>query len=143
LRTAVADDVGNAARVVDYLDDVEFVMSYAIPSNVSLEHVFRTEFLQMVRNTTKPILFTSDNGEDSRNIIEMAAVVAGGKENLRQKPFVVNFTQPTPPLQYSADGVAKMLACADESISRSHHSRPDAGRQFSCHDGRHMCSVVG
>ncbi len=116
LRIAVADDVGHAAKVADYLPDMDFVMSYGIPSDAPLGRTFRTEFLQMVRNTAKPIIFTSDNGRDTLRILEMAAAVAGGMDNLRAKPFAMNFTQPTAPLQHSADGLSKMLACAEEGV---------------------------
>jgi trimethylamine--corrinoid protein Co-methyltransferase len=70
----------------------------------------------MVRNSKKPIVFTSDNGMDSRRIIEMAAVVAGGMEHLREKPFLVNYSQPTSPLQHSLDALGKVFACAEAGI---------------------------
>ncbi|MBW1712022.1 MAG: trimethylamine methyltransferase family protein [Deltaproteobacteria bacterium] len=116
LRLTVAQDIANMARVVDYLPDMDFLMSYGIPSDADMERVYRTEFMEMVCNSTKPIVFTSDNGPDSRRIIDMAAVVAGGLEELRQKPFVLSYAQPTSPLQHSFDALGKVLTCAEADI---------------------------
>jgi len=116
LRLTVAEDIGNMAKVVDLMANMEFLMSYGIPSDCALEKVYLVEFLQMVGNSRKPIVFTSDNEEVSTRIIEMAALVAGGLDSLKEKPFVLNYSQPTSPLQHSEDAIGKMFACADHRI---------------------------
>ena len=116
LRATVARDIANMAKMVDYLPNLEFLMSHGIPSDCPLDRVYRTEFLEMVKNSTKPIVFTSDNGSDSQRIIEMAAVIAGGTDRLREKPFVINYSQPTSPLQHSLDALGKVFACAEAGI---------------------------
>jgi trimethylamine--corrinoid protein Co-methyltransferase len=116
LRLTVTQDIADMARVVDALPNLDFLMSYGIPYDCPLETVFQTEFDAMVRNSTKPIVFTSQNAEDSRIIVGMAAAAAGGTERLRRKPFVLNYTQPTSPLQHSSDGIGKLLAGADLEV---------------------------
>ncbi len=116
LRLTVAQDIANMARVVDYLPNLDFLMSHGIPSDCPLDRVYRNEFKEMVKNSTKPIVFTSDNGEDSRRIIEMAALVVGGMDQLREKPFVLNYSQPTSPLTHSFDALGKILTCAELEI---------------------------
>ena len=116
IRLTVAKDIGDMAKVVDRLENVEFMMSYGIPSDCPLETVYLVEFFQMVSNSRKPIVFTSDNQEVSNRIIDMAALVAGSMEDLKSKPFVLNYSQPTSPLQHSEDAIGKMFACADHQI---------------------------
>ena len=116
LRLTLARDIGDMAKVVDALPDMDFVMSYGIPSDSELEKVFQTEFVQMVENTSKPIVFTSDNGHVSQQIIDIAALVAGGSSALKEKPFILNYSQPTSPLQHSHDALGKMFACAQAEI---------------------------
>lgn len=116
LRLTVSQDIGNMAKVVDCLPNLDFLMSHGIPSDVPLDRVYRTEFVEMVKNSTKPIVFTSDNGDDSRRIIEMAAIIAGGLKNLQAKPYVMNYSQPTSPLQHSFDAMGKLLTCAELDI---------------------------
>lgn len=116
IRLTVAEDVGNMAKVVEQSENIEFLMSYGIPSDCALKKVYPVEFLQMVGNSRKPIVFTSDNEAVSNRIIEMAALVAGGMDKLKEKPFVLNYSQPTSPLQHSEDAIGKMFACADHQI---------------------------
>ena len=116
LRMTVAQDIADMARVVDSLPDMDFIMSYGIPSDVPAQRIYRTEFLQMVANSTKPIVFTSDNGQDARLIVEMAATVVSGLDRLRERPFVLAYSQPTSPLQHSQDALGKLLVCAELGI---------------------------
>jgi trimethylamine--corrinoid protein Co-methyltransferase len=116
VRLTVSQDIANMAKLVDYLSNYDFLMSYGIPSDVPLDIVYQTEFLEMVKNSSKPIVFTSNNGNDSKRIIEMAAVIVGGLENLRKRPFIMNYSQPTSPLQHSFDAMDKLLTCADFGV---------------------------
>jgi trimethylamine--corrinoid protein Co-methyltransferase len=116
IRLTVAEDIGDMAKVVERMENIEFLMSYGIPSDCALEKVYLVEFVQMVSNSRKPIVFTSDNETVSTQIIEMAALVAGGINNLQQKPYVLNYSQPTSPLQHSEDAIGKVFACADHWI---------------------------
>jgi len=116
IRLTVAEDIGNMAKVAQRMENIEFLMSYGIPSDCALEKVYLVEFLQMVGNSSKPIVFTSDNESVSTRIIEMAALVAGGSDKLKEKPFVLNYSQPTSPLQHSEEAIGKMFACADRGI---------------------------
>ncbi|MFB3906172.1 MAG: trimethylamine methyltransferase family protein [Acidobacteriota bacterium] len=116
LRATVGEDIARMARLVDALPNLDFLMSYGIPFDTPFDRLYRMEFFQMVSNSSKPIVFTSDHGEDSRRIIEMAAAVAGGLAQLRERPFVLNYSQPTSPLQHSEDALGKVLVCAELGI---------------------------
>ena len=116
IRLTVARDIGDMARISQSMPNIEFLMSYGIPSDCALEKVYLVEFLQMIGNSSKPIVFTSDNQAVSIRIIEMAALVAGGLDALKRKPFLLNYAQPTSPLQHSEDALGKMFACADHGI---------------------------
>lgn len=116
LRLTLAEDIGDMAEVVEACDNIDFLMSYGIPSDVPLPKVYHHAFYQMVSRSLKPIVFTSDNGEVSEEIISMAALIAGGKEELKEKPFILNYSQPTSPLQHSEDALGKLFTCADAGI---------------------------
>ena len=116
LRSSTAQDIANMARVVDYLPNIDFLMSYGIPFDRPNRLHYRYEFFEMVKNTTKPIVFTSSDGDDSRKIIEMAAVAVGGLHKLQAKPFILNYCQPISPLQHSLEGMGKILVCSELGI---------------------------
>ena len=116
LRPSTLDDVKNAARVVDYCSDIDFVASYALPMEAQTNMMYVECFRAELENTVKPIFFTAAGGEDLAAMIEIAEAVAGGEAELREKPFLINYSEPTPPLVHSFGAVSKLLLCADKGV---------------------------
>jgi trimethylamine--corrinoid protein Co-methyltransferase len=73
-------------------------------------------FRAMVETSTKPLFFTAAGYDDLAVIIEMAAAVAGGDERLRERPFLIQYSEPTPPLTHSFGAVSKLFLCADRGV---------------------------
>ena len=115
-RTSAKDDICAAAKLLDYLPNYDFLMSYGIatdmPASVSDLHQFEA----MTRNSSKPIVFTSHNAENTEAIIEMAAACVGGVDKLKQNPYIILFSQPIPPLVHTDDGIGKMYKCIEYDI---------------------------
>jgi trimethylamine--corrinoid protein Co-methyltransferase len=116
LRTSTLQDVKNAARVVDYCSDIDFVASFALPNEAKINTMYIECFRAELENTVKPIFFTAAGSEDLAVMIEIAEAVAGGEEALREKPFLINYSEPTPPLVHSYGAVSKLLLCADKGV---------------------------
>src|SRR5512136_125921 len=116
LRPSTLDDVKNAARVVDYCSDIDFVASYALPMEAQTNMMYVECFRAELENTVKPIFFTAAGGDDLAAMIEIAEAVAGGEAELREKPFLINYSEPTPPLVHSFGAVSKLLLCADKGV---------------------------
>jgi len=109
-------DVGNVARLVDALPNLDFVMSMALPSDVPAATSDRRSFLAMMENTTKPIVFTAWDEAGLADIIAMAETVAGGPDELTLKPFLLAYLEPTSPLQHSESALRKVLMMADRGL---------------------------
>jgi trimethylamine--corrinoid protein Co-methyltransferase len=109
-------DVVNAARVADYCDEIDFIASFGLPNDVPTNSMYVECARAMMENSSKPIFFTAGGEEDLAVIIEMAAVVAGGEQALRQKPFLIHYSEPTAPLTHSYNAVRKVFLCADKGI---------------------------
>ncbi len=116
LRPSRLQDVVNAARVADYCEEIDFVASYALPQDVSTNSMYIECFRAMVQNSSKPIFFTAAGQEDLAMIFEMAAIVAGGENRLRERPFVIHYAETTSPLTHSHSGVEKLFLCADRGV---------------------------
>ena len=116
LRDSKKDDVEKAAKVVDALPNYDFMMSYAIATDAPDQLSYLHQFQAMVENTTKPIVFTARDGEDFEQIVEMAAAIRGGYEELEKNPFIACYSEPTSPLIHSNDAVQKLLGCADYGV---------------------------
>ncbi|MCP4537364.1 MAG: trimethylamine methyltransferase [Chloroflexi bacterium] len=115
-RPSRLQDVVNAATVADYCEEVDFIASFALPSDVPINTMYVECAKAMMESSVKPIFFTAAGQEDLALIIEMAAAVAGGEDALREKPFLVHYSEPTAPLTHSYGAVRKLFLCAEKGL---------------------------
>lgn len=115
-RRSAKKDVELACRVMDFLPNYDFVMSYAIASDTSPRVSDLHQLEAMVANTVKPMIVTAHDEINMRAQLEMAALVAGGKEELRKNPFLILYSEPISPLVHTNDGVGKMFACFEYGV---------------------------
>jgi len=81
----------------------------------------------MVKNTDKPIVFIADSGRDIAKIYEIACMVCGGEDALRQKPFLLNYSEAISPLRFPANVMERLLFCAEKRIPVCFPSGSNAG----------------
>ncbi len=115
-RTSLLSDVEKSARLVDSLPNLDFVMSAALPSDVPAKTSDRHSFCAMVKNTTKPIVFTAWDERGISDIIKMAQTIAGGRESLASGPFLLAYLEPTSALQHTSDALRKLLVMVDQGL---------------------------
>ena len=115
-RTSAKEDVLNAAKVIDALPHHDFLMSYAIASDTDPAVSDLHQFEAMAGQSSKPIIFTAHNPENTEALIEMAAACAGGLEELRANPFIILYSEPISPLVHTDDGVGKMFKCFEYDL---------------------------
>ncbi|MDR3541631.1 MAG: trimethylamine methyltransferase family protein [Desulfosporosinus sp.] len=115
-RCSTKKDVELASRVMDYLPNYDFVMSYAIASDQNAKVSDLHQMEAMVSNTIKPMIVTAHDEINMRAQLEMAALVAGGREELRKNPFLILYSEPISPLVHTNDGIAKMFACFEYGV---------------------------
>ncbi|MCG6892273.1 MAG: trimethylamine methyltransferase family protein [Desulfobacteraceae bacterium] len=127
-RPCVLNDTGRFARLVDALENLSFVMSMSNPRDVAkIEFIYVYAFAEMLRNTGKPVVFIADRLEDMTVIHELAAMVAGGEEPLRRRPFLLNYSEAISPLRFPAQVVDKLMFCAKKEIPICLPSGSNAG----------------
>ena len=61
-------------------------------------------------------MFLSEGAEDTLYIQQMAAACVGGKEKLREKPFLMAYPEPITPLFFPDEVVARAFLAADWGI---------------------------
>jgi trimethylamine--corrinoid protein Co-methyltransferase len=115
-RKALKDDVRKIAALCDYLDNIAFVMSMGVPADVPRSSTFVHEFDSMLNGTVKPLVVTAYDRRDLQAIYNIATVVAGGEQELRQRPFFILYSEPIAPLQHTKIGTEKLLFCAEKGI---------------------------
>jgi trimethylamine--corrinoid protein Co-methyltransferase len=113
--TRVAD-IATGAKVADALENIDWVMPMGSAQDVPPTVADLHEFAAVVSNTTKPIVFLGYTPRGVELAFEMAAEVAGGLENLQQRPFIVFYPEPISPLVWPADVVDRLFVGADLSL---------------------------
>jgi len=116
-RSSVLEDVAQSARICDALDEIDFVMSFALPRNVPNEDAEPQQYYAILHNTIKPVIMTSFSGLDAfERMHEMACLVAGGDEAFRQRPNYIMYGQFVSPLEHDLQAVERLIFCADREI---------------------------
>ena len=126
-RKSTKADVARAARLCDGLANVDFCMSMAIASDASEVTSYVHQFDAMVRNTTKPLVFTANDLADMRDIRDLAARIAGDAEELKARPRYILYNEPISPLYHSRDGVDKLFFAAEHNIPVIYIASPMMG----------------
>ncbi len=70
----------------------------------------------MIRNSTKPQVITAANKASLDNIIDIAAAVVGGREELSRKPLFVLYDEPTSPLVHTKEALEKLMFMAESRL---------------------------
>lgn len=115
-RQSTKEDIGNLARFCDALPNIDFVMSFGIAQGEQVGGDFVHGYEAMLLNTVKPSIVTAHGRNDMHSMIEMAAAVAGGFDELKEKPCLVLYTEPMSPMIHTEMGVSKGLVCCEYGI---------------------------
>lgn len=115
-RRMTKEDVAQAARLCDYLPNIDFIMSLGLISDVPWEIYDKQQFETMMLNTKKPIVFTATDRSGMEGIVKMASLVAGGEENLKKNPFICLYAEPVSPLKHVETALRKLLFAAEKEI---------------------------
>jgi trimethylamine--corrinoid protein Co-methyltransferase len=106
-------DIALGAKVADALPNIDWVMPMGSSQDVPALAADLHEFEAVVTNTTKPIVFIGYSPRGVELVYEMAAEVAGGLDNLVQRPFLLAYPEPISPLVLPPEVVDRMFIAAD------------------------------
>jgi len=109
-------DVEQVSRLVDGLENLDFLMCMGVAHELSQGIADKHHFVAMVSNTVKPIVFTASSRENLKDIYEMACMVAGSEETLQRNMFIAHYTEPISPLIHPKDSLEKLLFCLEKNI---------------------------
>ncbi|MGD8397519.1 MAG: trimethylamine methyltransferase family protein [Anaerolineae bacterium] len=126
-RSGRAADVEAIARLCDGLDQIDFNMSMTTPSDVPVLDHYLHSFIAMIRGSTKPNVYTARDWADMQDIYRIATAVAGGENELRERPFLMLYAEPISPLLFNEDSVEKILFCAEKGIPVTYPPSPNTG----------------
>jgi trimethylamine--corrinoid protein Co-methyltransferase len=124
------EDVGHLVKLADALPNYHLLHSGAIMPQIEgvpirATHVYG--YLQSVRNSSKVIKATSRERIMAEDCLRMVAVVAGGEDELRRRPFTFTTDNPVAPLHHDRDQMEGALEFARYGLPIDVTSEPQAG----------------
>lgn len=126
-RPSIKEDVGNMAKVVDYFPIVSLVWPTVSAGDKGVTapiHGVEACF----NNTEKHVQTESIMGETSaKYTIEMASVIAGGRDKLRERPIYSLLVCGIAPLSQDKPGIESALAFAEAGLPVGLMSMPTMG----------------
>ncbi len=108
--------VEDAVRVADAMENIDFLMSMGLISDVEFAVNTREQYAALLRNSTKPHLVVCDTREDLEDVFRMYIAVRGSAWELRRKPLAVIYNEPTSPLVNSFNALDKLLLCGEYGV---------------------------
>ena len=99
LRASTKEDVATTARLTDYLDGIDAYEVAVGASDVAPEMAEIHNYAAAVANCRKHICACPIGGWETRQVIAIAAAVAGGRGALRARPIVTLGMCPVSPLK--------------------------------------------
>jgi len=123
----VLDDVVQAARVADAMPNLDFIMSFAHPSDIPAPRAYLQSFQAMAANSVKPIVCTAVDRGDLGEMWAIGRILRGSEDELRAKPYAIYYGEPVSPLQHAVESVDKLLFCAEKSMPVIYSPAPIAG----------------
>jgi trimethylamine--corrinoid protein Co-methyltransferase len=110
IRPAILQDIGEIARLVDFLENVNFYLLPVYPTDIPDGQVEINRFYAALANTTKHVMGGAFSLAGFRDVIAIAEKIAGGRHELRERPIVSFITSwMVSPLKFASD-VTKILA---------------------------------
>jgi trimethylamine--corrinoid protein Co-methyltransferase len=115
-RLCVREDARLGAVLCDALPNIDMVSFSALYSDVPGQIAICLGHKDTVMNCAKPLMHGTGDFASLKSVAEMAAAVAGGWQELAQRPYYVHYAEPFSPLTHTDEGVAKLLFCVERGI---------------------------
>ncbi len=114
MRETTKADVARTARLVDYLSEIDVYSLAVTARDCPEESLYLHATEAYLQNTTKHCHGFS--GSNPEKCIAMGAAVAGGEQELRQRPIISADVCPQSPLQIHAQAAEVIMACAEAGV---------------------------
>ncbi len=121
-------DVALIGRLVDALPNVHFYLRPCVPQDTPREVMDVNQFYACLSGTGKHVMGAAQSPANAREIIDMAAVIAGGRTELARRPFISFVTSwMISPLHFATETTRVLLEVVGSGIPVALSAAPMAG----------------
>jgi trimethylamine--corrinoid protein Co-methyltransferase len=127
-RDSTRKDIAAFTRLGDAVDSVDFLWTALTAKDVTPLAHGPHELWVTMQNTTKHVQgVTAQSAEDAKVQIELAALIAGGKEELKKRPLFSVIACPIAPLSYEKGSIEAQVELAKAGIPVASMSMSNGG----------------
>jgi len=127
-RSSTLRDLYNIGRLVDGLDHIHFFLRPCIPTDIPEADYDVNMFYACLKATGKHVMSGVNDEAGLHRIIDMAALLAGGKKQLQEKPFISVITSfAISPLKLCTQSTLIMQECNRQGIPVALSAAPMSG----------------
>lgn len=126
-RRTMLRDVANTAILVDHLDYIRFYIIACQAHDLEPQTYHLNDFFRAFFHTTKHVMGGCDSQQGAAQMFDLASLIAGGEDRLREKPFVSVITNVVSPLTIDATTLDIVSYVAPRGIPITCAPAPIAG----------------
>lgn len=126
-RPFTSKDGKDMATIVDYCDHIDFVLNACFSADVPRHVADRVIVRQMMLYMRKTVGFSCTDADSLLDIIDMAAIVAGGHEQLKLNPYIFHIQEPISPLCHDGNAMKEIMICAEKGVPLVYYPMPMGG----------------
>ena len=128
VRESTLEDVAQIGRLVDALENIHFYLRACVARDIPTENLDLNTYYAAITNTTKHVTGNCFTVDSARDVIDMAAMIAGNLDALRAEPFISFITSWTvSPLRYAPETVEVLTEVVRQEMPVFLSSAPQAG----------------
>ena len=131
-RSFTSKDYALTARVIDACPHLWGGGAGGSASDYPPEVRCQVAFKYSMLDTKKPFMSCPLNAQQMADVYDMAAVMAGGYDKLRQAPFIIATAEPVTPLGLFKDATEILLLAAHQGMPLVWYPMPSAGTTAPC-----------
>ncbi len=126
-RSTMLRDVAYTAALVDRLDNIRFYIIACQAHDLKPEFYHLNDFYHSFNHTTKHVMGGCDNFAGVQQVWDLACVIAGGADKLKERPFLSVITNPISPLTVDTTTLNILRFACDKGIPATCAPAPIAG----------------
>ncbi|MFU8796801.1 MAG: trimethylamine methyltransferase family protein [Dehalococcoidia bacterium] len=126
-RLTMLRDVAHTAAIVEHLDCIRFYVIACQVHDVPPDHYHLNDFYHAFNRTSKHVMGGCGNVEGVKQMHELACLIAGSEDSLRDRPFVSVITNPISPLTVETNTLKVLDFCVTHGIPATCAPAPIAG----------------
>lgn len=121
------DDLREAIRLADGLENINIVGAMLIPEDISLLGRAVYVYSELLKNSSKPIFSWVEHSADAKGVLQLLELVAGGAEALSERPLTWYFCEPVSPLRFAREPLEILRIFCEKNLPVSFGPMVQAG----------------